>query len=298
MKPERSVTKKRLIIFIAITIVITWIIFSIIPFWGLTYGSGWSTIILAVAMLVPALSSILTRLITKEGFNNMYLRPNLKGHIKTYLLVFFGPTVLLLLSSAVYFIIFPRSFDPELSTLKELSASSGTAGLSAYTLLIISVLQIAIIGPVVNIVPTMGEELGWRGYLLPKLREFFSDRHALLITGIIWGIWHAPIIAIGHNYGTNYAGYPWLGILTMIVFCVVLGVIEGYVSIKLHSAIPAAMIHSTVNAGAALPILMVKGSYNALLGPSIVGLIGCIPFTVLAVILYIKAGHLKSDVNI
>ncbi|HBV86542.1 MAG TPA: hypothetical protein DEF42_07790 [Desulfosporosinus sp.] len=55
----------------------------------------------------------------------------------------------------------------------------------------------------------------------------------------------------GHNYGAEYIGYPWLGIL--------------------------AMIHSTVNAGAALPIYLAGSGYNPILGPSMAGLVGGIP---------------------
>ena len=130
---------------------------------------------------------------------------------------------------------------------------------------------------------------------LPKLRGFLSDRAALVVTGVIWGFWHAPVIAMGHNYGTDYWGFPWLGILAMTVFCVVFGIIEGYVSIKLKSAIPAAMIHSLINAGAALPLYLIKGEYNVMLGPAITGLIGILPFAVLAVILLVKAGGLRES---
>jgi len=291
MEHEKLAAKKRLIIFIALTIILAWIVFLLVPICGLTYGSGVAVVILAVAMFMPALSNLLTRLITKEGFGNMYLRPHFKGHVKEYLLLYFGPTVLLVLSGALYFLIFPGSFDPELTTLKGMVASSGKQGLDVSTLLIVQALIFVIIGPIVNIIPTMGEELGWRGYLLPKLRIFLSDRTALIITGVIWGIWHLPVIVMGHNYGTGYWGYPWLGILTMIVFCVALGIIEGYISIKLESVIPAAMIHSTVNAGAALPIIFAKSGYDPLLGPAITGLIGGLPFIVLAVILLIKAGR-------
>lgn len=291
MENVKTSTKKRLIIFVALTIVIGWIIFFLIPLLGLTYGKGLAIPIPAAAMFTPLLSSILTRFITKEGFQNMYLRPNFKGHIRVYLLVFFGPTILLLLSGLVYFLIFPGTFDPELTVLKTTITSSGRAGISAFNMLILTLLTVIIIGPVVNIIPTLGEELGWRGYLLPKLREFFSDRTALVITGVIWGVWHIPVIVMGHNYGTDYMGYPWLGILAMIVFCVVLGVIEGYVTIKLESCIPAAMIHSTLNAGAALPIYLAKSGYNTLLGPAITGLVGGLPFTILAVILFIKVGN-------
>jgi len=286
------VVKKRLALFVALTFVISWVIFLLIPLRGLTYGKGVSIVIIMAAMFVPALCSILTRLITKEGFGNMYLQPHFKEHIKHYLLVYFGPATLLFLSGAVYFLLFPGSFDPELTVLKEAAARTG--GLSAYNLLLIPILEIIIIGPVINIIPTLGEELGWRGYLLPKLRMFLSDRAALVITGIIHGLWHIPVIVMGHNYGTSYMGYPWLGILAMIVFIVWLGVIEGYISIKLDSVIPAAMIHSTVNAGAALPILLAKGGYNPILGPAATGLMGGLPFIVLAVVLLIKAGNKRS----
>ncbi|WP_349670868.1 type II CAAX endopeptidase family protein [Lacrimispora sp.] len=290
MEHEKLAAKKRLIIFIALTIILAWIVFLLVPICGLTYGSGAAVVILAVAMFMPALSSLLTRIITKEGFGNMYLRPHFKGHMKEYLLLYFGPTVLLVLSGALYFLIFPGSFDPELTTLKGMVASSGKQGLDVSTLLMVQALIFVVIGPIVNIIPTLGEELGWRGYLLPKLRIFLSDRTALIITGAIWGVWHLPVIVMGHNYGTGYWGYPWLGILAMFVFCVVLGIIEGYMSIKLESVIPAAMIHSTVNAGAALPIVFAKSGYNPLLGPAITGLIGGLPFMILAVILLIKAG--------
>lgn len=291
MEQEKSAEKKRLIIFVTLTIAIAWLVFLMIPISGLTYGRGSSVFILAAAMFVPALCSILTRLITKEGFKNMYLRPHFRGHMKHYLLIYFGPTALLFLSGAFYFLIFPGQFDTGLTVLKELTASSGMSGLSVSALLIIQVLQVVILGPVINIIPTLGEELGWRGYLLPKLRRFFSDRTALVVTGAIWGIWHLPVIVMGHNYGTGYAGYPWLGILAMIVFCVIFGTIEGYIAIKLESVIPAAMIHSVLNAGAGLPLYLVKGEYNMLLGPAVTGFIGGLPFAVLAVVLFIKVGN-------
>ncbi|WP_444641134.1 CPBP family glutamic-type intramembrane protease [Caproiciproducens sp. R1] len=185
MEQEKLAAKKRLIMFVTLTIVIAWILFLLVPIYGLLYGTGVSVVIIASAMFAPALSSILTRLITKEGFGNMYLRPHFKGHAKDYLLVYFGPTVLLLLSGALYFLIFPSSFDPELTALKGMVASSGKQGLATSNLLIVQVLIFVVLGPIVNIIPTMGEELGWRGYLLPKLRMFLSDRAALIITGAI-----------------------------------------------------------------------------------------------------------------
>jgi membrane protease YdiL (CAAX protease family) len=193
----------------------------------------------------------------------------------------------------VYFLLFPGSFDPALTTLRQMAEKSGLP-MSAGQLLLVTIAQIVIMGPIINIIPTLGEELGWRGYLLPKLQQKYSDRTALLITGVIWGVWHAPVIAQGHNYGTEYWGFPYLGILAMILFCVSLGIIEGHVTIKLKSAIPAAMIHSAVNAGAGFAFFLAKPGFNQLLGPAFVGVLGGIPMILLAVVLYLKSSPVKS----
>ena len=293
MESAQVSTKKRLIIFIVITFIIAWTFFLMLRFLDIPYGQMNSIIYLIAAMFAPTLGNILTRLITKEGFKNMYLRPNFKGHVKAYLLIFFMPSILLFISGAVYFLIMPNMLDRDLTAINQLVSMKG-GGISVQTIIITLVLQIVFAGPIINLIPTLGEELGWRGYLLPKLQEYFSDKKAVIITGVIWGLWHAPIIAMGHNYGTDYWAYPWTGILGMVIFCVVLGIIEGYFTIKLKSAIPAAMIHSTVNAGAGLPVYFAKSGYNTLLGPAITGIIGIIPFLILAIILFIQIGKKEN----
>ncbi|NLJ56982.1 MAG: CPBP family intramembrane metalloprotease [Firmicutes bacterium] len=287
-------TEKRIVIYVMLSFFIGWLVALLIPLFGLTYGDKASILILAAMMFTPALSSILTRLITKESFKDMYLHPNFKGNLRKYSLVFFGPSLLLLFSGVVYFLLFPGMFDTSLSQLNEIIAGKGPAGLTAVNMLIISIIQIVIIGPFINIIPTLGEEIGWRGYLLPKLRELYATRTALLVSGAIWGFWHLPAIVMGHNYGTDYFGYPYLGVLAMIIFCIVLGIIEGYATIELNSVIPAAMIHSTLNAGAALPMVIVKQGYNPLIGPAITGLVGGIPFIIVSIILFLKADGRRS----
>ncbi|MGI6432622.1 MAG: CPBP family intramembrane glutamic endopeptidase [Sphaerochaetaceae bacterium] len=283
-------TKKQISIFVGLSCAIAWSVFALIPLLHLSYGTGSSVIILAAMMFAPAASNILTRLITKEGFKNLYLKPQFKGKIKLYVASFFGPSLLLLFSGALYFLLIPTAFDPDLTQIKALLALQGPKNMGIPSFLLIAVAQIVVIGPVVNLIPTLGEELGWRGYLLPKLRLITSDRKAFIISGVIWGVWHFPAIILGHNYGTSYVLYPYLGIIAMILFCIVLGIIEGYVTIKTGNVICAAMIHSTVNAGAALPLLLAKEGYNTLLGPAITGLVGGLPFIVLALFLFWKSG--------
>ena len=56
-----------------------------------------------------------------------------------------------------------------------------------------------LIGPVLNAIPALGEEWGWRGYLLPRLTGTRGVVAGLLLSGVIWGLWHAPLTLLGHN---------------------------------------------------------------------------------------------------
>ena len=79
---EDKLNKKRLYLFLVIVFTISWLLVAIIPLSGNKYASQISLVILSILMLIPALSSILTRIITKEGFKNMYLKPRFKKNIK------------------------------------------------------------------------------------------------------------------------------------------------------------------------------------------------------------------------
>ena len=301
MNLTRKLTIGRICVFTAFAMAFAWTVFLLIPLNGLTYGTLPTQLMVAGAMFAPTLANVLTRLLTREGFSNLLLRPNFRGNGKAYLLVYFGTTLLILVSGGLYFLLVPGAWDPALTTVRQMLAASPVA-MPVGMLLLVGVVALFLISPVINLLPTLGEELGWRAYLLPKLRTLTTDRKAVLITGVIWGVWHMPIIALGHNYGTAYAGYPWLGMLAMVVFCLSLGVLEGYASIRLNSVIPAAMIHSSVNAGAGLPLLFAVPGYPAILGPAITGLLGGIPMLLLAVYSLWKLGRpskqlLVADAN-
>ena len=115
----------------------------------------------------------------------------------------------------------------------------------------------------------------------------FPKIPALLLGGVIWGLWHAPLIIMGHNYGLGYRGFPFVGILAMCVFCVVLGTILSYVTIKTGSCVPAIIGHGTINglASASVYFTSLQNPYNVFLGPMPTGLIGGAGFIALAAVL-------------
>lgn len=117
------------------------------------------------------------------------------------------------------------------------------------------------LAPFLNMLFTMGEELGWRGFLLPRLLPL-GQWKAVLWSGLIWGLWHAPVIVQGHNY----PGYPILGVFMMIIFCFLLGTIIAWLYINTKSPWVAALIHGAVNAIAGLPVLFLAPGFNMAFG--------------------------------
>jgi membrane protease YdiL (CAAX protease family) len=89
---------------------------------------------------------------------------------------------------------------------------------------------------------TFGEEYGWRGYLQGELVKA-GKRRGVLLVGLIWAVWHYPIILVGrHAYPASA-----LGLLLMAGFCVLLGFVLGYAMLKAGSVWLAAYLHGLAN---------------------------------------------------
>lgn len=286
---------KRIIIFLVLVFAITFgiefgVIYPLVEQYG--YGTN-ATVTLAVAgvMFIPALCVVLTRLITGEGFRNSWIHPHFKGNIKYYLFAWLAPSALSTIGAVVYYLCFPEQFDPNSGyIMKTMSEVGGElpANMPSMKILIIGQIVTAVLfGPILNFVTCFGEEWGWRGYLLPKIVAKMPRIPMLLITGTIWGLWHAPIIAMGHNYGTDYWGYPVVGIAMMCVFCIALGTIFSYLCIKTQSCIPGVIAHGAINSFAGAGLFFAATNDNAILGPTPAGLIGSIGLIVTAIIIAI-----------
>jgi membrane protease YdiL (CAAX protease family) len=144
----------------------------------------------------------------------------------------------------------------------------------------------------------LGEEMGWRGYLLPNLLKLTSPRKAVLLHGLLWGLAHAPLIYFGFNYGSGYWGAPWSGILMMILVCVVLGTWLAYVTIQAQSILPACILHGAVNVIGELPALVSFLSISPLLGPNPTGLIGMSGLLIGAIILLLKMPGSRPKISL
>ena len=295
---------KRILIFLIITFSITWgycllVLYPVINGGNLSgVPSMAPQLLTAACMFFPSIGVLLTRLITKEGFQNAWLRPNLKKNLKTYLLAWFGPGILTLLGMGLYFMVFKGSFDPHFGYFVKTMEASGAPmeelPIPLSLLMVIQFLQGFFLAPVMNFVTCFGEEWGWRGYLLPKMSKKFSTVPMLLITGVIWGLWHAPLTIIGHNYGVGYPGFPFSGIAMMCLFCMVVGVFMSYITLKTESCIPAILAHGAINGIAAMGIYLTADGGNPFIGPAPTGFIGMLPFAIAAIIMAIRLKKQKN----
>ena len=108
---------KRAIVYLVITFALTWLyaILLIYPIANREALNGIpalaTQLAVAAAMFWPAIGVLLTRLVTREGLKNAWLKPHIKGNIKTYLLAWFGPAILTFAGMGIYFLLFPGTLD-------------------------------------------------------------------------------------------------------------------------------------------------------------------------------------------
>jgi membrane protease YdiL (CAAX protease family) len=90
----------------------------------------------------------------------------------------------------------------------------------------------------------LGEEVGWRGYLLPHLMSLGRTR-AMLVTGFLHGIWHLPVMLLTPFY--HGLGNPFIVVPLFLLSITIAGVFYGYLRLTTNSIWPAAIAHRAVN---------------------------------------------------
>ena len=140
----------------------------------------------------------------------------------------------------------------------------------------------ALAGWSINGLFALGEEYGWRGLLWEAWQRHGVVR-ANLALGVVWGLWHAPLIVQGYNY----PGHPFGGVLLMICFTTAASFALTAIRELTGSVLPAAATHGAINATASLLTLMVAGG-NPLLG-GLLGVSGSLALGLVALPLWLAA---------
>jgi len=133
-------------------------------------------------------------------------------------------------------------------------------------------------GVTINAVAGFGEEAGWRGFLLTAFRNMSFTKASLLI-GFVWGLWHAPLVLMGHNYPQH----PEIGVAMMTVWCMLLTPFFLYVTLRARSVLAAAIAHGTLNGTAAIAVMVIDGGDDLTVGMT--GLAGFITLAIFTLVL-------------
>lgn len=279
---------KRLAVFLGVTFGLSWTTWAIagVITGAVTQGVPASmpmVVIVAVSMFFPLVGAFAANAAAPmEQRIDLGLRPRIKGNGRLYASAWLLPAVLTFIGGTLFFLVFPQLFDGDATQLRSALEASGVPADQLGLVVMGQLLAAVTVGPLINTIPSLGEEVGWRGMLLPLLCERMSERRAAIVSGIIWGLWHAPIIAMGHNYGMSYPGFPVTGILTMVVACTSIGCLLSWLRLRSGSVWPCSVAHGAINAITNAGVLFSTAGAT-LYGPSALGLVAGIPTMLLAV---------------
>lgn len=252
--------KKDIILFSLLTFAFIWGLTAVFRLCGGSYNSIAGTLVATVCMLIPLACVLLMqamrgeKLLSGVGISWKINRWWIVG----WLLMPIAALAILSVCALMPGMHFNAHTELVDSALAQMSASGlnvGSAGLLA-----IELVSGLMAGFTINALFAFGEEVGWRGWLLKQFKgcNFIAST---LVIGLIWGLWHAPLILMGHNY----PDHPVAGVFMMMAFCAIFTPLISYIRIKSGSVIAAAIVHGTLNAVAGLSVLYIDG-YNDLLG--------------------------------
>lgn len=254
-------TKKRIGIYLLISFGLVWGIMIPYFLFGGKYEDVTTQFILAFSMLCPAIAVIVTRKLTGEGISvtgkgSLMLGIDFQNKKWIWFLVaLIFPIVYFDLGILIYYAIFPQAFDPALWD---------NLGVPRKWLFLIPLSGIS--NAFLASFGALGEEIGWRSYLYPKLEELYGTTRAVIFGGIIWGVWHFPGIWAGHNFGHGYFLEPWSGFLVFTLFTVTTGSLLFYLTKKTESVWSAAFLHASNNVFSGMTLLGLAYSEENLSG--------------------------------
>ena len=264
-------------IFLLVTFGLTWAVWAVVYLLGGAENLPLFTVGSLVAMWCPGIAAIIcSRYITPMSKRDLGLQ---RGYLERYVSIYFFVFLFLIaamgLSVGLGFQEVNATLEPLSSEIADQQYPFNDPILAAF----ISIVFAFTLAALFNSVFALGEELGWRGYLLAKLAPMGLGRASILI-GIIWGVWHAPAIFMG----LNYPGHPFLGVLMMIWFTIGWSVILTWLRQATQSVLSAAFGHGLINAVASLPLLLLLDTDSLIRAP--LGITGLVPLSLIALLAF------------
>ena len=243
-------------------------------------------------MLLPMIVAIVCQMISKERLASTGL---LRFKISwAWLVAWLLPVAMVLLTIFVNTLLPGCEYNTDMSSMIPLDSATEeqremlSMFMNPTVMIVVTIVSGLFAGVTINALFAFGEEYGWRNYLVSALKEkkFIC---ASVFIGIVWGLWHFPLILLGHNYPQHSV----VGVFMMVIFCVLASFIETYFVMKTKSVFPAAIFHGTINAVAGLNVILVKGGNDLLNGMT--GLSGFFVMAVVVIMIYLFDRYVSKD---
>ncbi len=275
--------------YILISFGFSWIVFLSVILLQLKATDPIAVILMVLGMFGPFLASfIVTKFLKKESFTE---KIGLKFKINRWFFVSWFIFVFIIFLTIFISTLFPKvSFSLKMEgffekysyLLKDPSSLKMKEQMESKPILffILAIFQSLFAGITINAIAAFGEESGWRGFLLNEYKEK-SFIEASIRIGLIWGVWHSPVVA----NGLNYPQHPQIGVFMMIIWCILLTFLFNYLRIKSKTVLSSAVIHGTLNAMAGFSILYIIGGNDITVG--ITGLAGFLSLLIFNLIIFI-----------
>lgn len=211
--------RRGLILYFAILIPITALLEGIMIRAGTLIG-----LLVLLLMFMPTLASVIALLTLREGFGDVSFRVGGRREVQGMLLALIQPLIVGLLAYGVAWSVGLAEFVPP-----------------TFGLLFLAELSVQFVAQLIG---GLGEEIGWRGYMLTRLIDARVP-YPVLVSGLIWGVWHLPLLLSGLYYaGPNI----YLSALLFMVAVTVLSWFYAQLRLVTGSIWPAILLHGAWNA--------------------------------------------------
>ncbi len=238
MKKSNPSQLKAIGIFLTITFSLSSIFYFLIIHSG-TLGGGSGHYVMGL-MWCPGISALLTYKILKRNISDLgWQWGKTKYQLQSYLI----PLGYASIAYAIIWSFGLGGFYDE-TTVHKITDFLGLGPIGDGWSIVIYALLVSVFGIFRSMSSALGEEIGWRGFLTPELYKTQGFTTTSLITGLIWGIWHLPILLFAdYNSGTPY----WFSLPCFMVLVISISFIYTWYRIKSGSLWTAVILHGSHN---------------------------------------------------
>jgi uncharacterized protein len=235
---KKNFTGRPIITFLLITFALSSIFYFLIIHTG-KVGSGFGMYVNAL-MWCPGLSAFITSLITGRKISDLgWHWGNAKYQLRSYLIpLAYAFIAYMIIWSVGWGGFYNKDFIAKVAT------SFGWTQLPSGLIILFYFTLTGLFGLAGSASSALGEEIGWRGFLVPELSKSLNYTKTSLLSGVIWSLWHYPILIFAdYNSGTPY----WYGLTCFTVMVISISFVFTWFRLKSNSIWTAVILHASHN---------------------------------------------------